>query len=274
VSEPLSAIHTDFGAAFKGPRQIADGPLTITIRPKRLGDLDVAADVRLADPDIPSCELRLPGAVAPGLHPVWIAEATFALEGGEPGSRVACALIGNPAEANTWDLAGSVEVGGVAEFSGKDGSAVTVPSGWGPGVYAAWIGRDHAGAKVALALDFRVLLKPVLGEIALGDASAKPIGPLQNADLETLGVYLSVVAADKVPSYLRDGPGREPERWLRLDCRTADADHFAEPNIIGYDREGNERFVPVGGAGDVSYTPLDGEPYTLVLRYVSDLQVL
>jgi hypothetical protein len=32
--------------------------------------------------------------------------------------------------------------------------------------------------------------------------------------------------------------------------------------------------VPVGAAGDFSYTPLDGEPHDLVLRYVSGLRVL
>jgi hypothetical protein len=165
-------------------------------------------------------------------------------------------------------------VSGIAAFGGKDGAVVTFESGWGEGVYDAWIGRDPAGETVAFALDFRVLLKPVLTEIPLGDASAKPLGPMPIAELHELGVDLSVVAAEKVPSYLRDGPGREPERWLRLDCRAADAEYFADPRIVGYDRDGNERFVPVGTAGDISYTPLDGEPYDLALRYVSSLRVL
>jgi hypothetical protein len=175
---------------------------------------------------------------------------------------------------SAWGRAGSVEVSGTAAFEGKDGAIVTFKSGWGEGVYDVWIGRDAAGETVALALDFRVLLKPLLTEIPLGDASAKPLGQMDIAELHDLGVNLSVVAADRVPSHLRDGPGREPERWLRLDCRAADAEHFADPRIVGYDRDGNERFVPVGTAGDLSYTPLDGEPYDLALRYVSGLRVL
>jgi hypothetical protein len=274
VNEPLSSIHTNFGAAFQATRQIADGPLTVTVRPKRLADLDVASDIRIGDPDIPTSQLTLSGTPAPGRHPVWIAEATFALEGGEPGSRVACALLGNAAEASTRDCAGSVEVGGVAAFVAKDGAVVTFPSGWGEGVYDAWIGRDPSGAVVAIALDFRALLKPVYTEIALGDVKAEPLGPLPIAELSDLGVDLSVVAADNVPSYLRDGPGHEPERWIRLDCRAADAERFADPRIVGYDRDGNERFVPIGTASDDSYTPLDGEPHDLALRYVSGLRVL
>ena len=218
--------------------------------------------------------MTLSGTLPPGRHTVWIAEATFSLEGGEPGSRVACALVGNATEVSEWDSAGSIEVGGIAAFVGEKDAVVTFPSGWGEGVYDAWLGREPGGAAVALALDFRVLLKPVLSEIALGDASAKPPGSLQNVELHDLGVDLSVVEAGKVPSYLRDGPGHEPERWLRLDCRAADAERFADPRIVGYDRDGNERFVPAGGAGGVFYTPLCGEPYDLTLRYVSGLQVL
>jgi hypothetical protein len=274
MNEPLSSIHTDFATAFKAPRQIADGPLTITVRPKRLDDLDVANDVRIFDPELPSSGLTLSGTLPRGRQQVWISEATFSLEGGEPGSRVACAVLGNWAGASAWERAGSVEVRGIAAFEGKDGAVVTFESGWGEGVYDAWIGRDPAGETVAFALDFRVLIKPVLTEIPLGDASPKPLGPMEIAELQELGVNLNVVAAEKVPSYLRDGPGHEPERWLRLDCRAADAEHFADPRIVGYDRDGNERFVPVGTAGDLSYAPLSGEPYDLALRYVSSLRVL
>jgi hypothetical protein len=274
VNQPLSSIHTDFAAAFKAPREIADGPLTIRVRPERLADLDVASEVRVGDAELASSRLTLADALAPGRHPVWIAEATFSLEGGEPGSRIACALLGASADARAWDHAGSFEAGGVAAFAGNGDDIVTFPSGWGPGVYDAWIGRDPTGAPVAVALDFRVLLKPILSEIALGDASSKPAGSLQNAELDALGVELSVVPARLVPSYLRDGPGHEPEFWLRLDCRGADAERFADASIVGYDRAGDERFVPVGAADGVSYTPLDGEPYDLALRYVSSLRVL
>lgn len=67
-----------------------------------------------------------------------------------------------------------------------------------------------------------------------------------------------MVDAQRVPSYLRDGPGHEPERWLRLVAR---------------DSEGRERFVPAGESGGIAFAPLD-QPYSLFVRYVSALRVL